>query len=98
MKAHSTSRAGPTKAYAVRVRSRCRQRAGAATTRRTAIDSANGVLPLAGLLGGRLDLFHDGFGVLAAADDRLPALVHRLLNGRREQHPRRTGRLELEEL
>src|SRR5687768_17101786 len=98
MKAASTSSAGPTNAYAVRVRSRCRRRAGAAKARRTAIDSANGVLPLASLLGGRLDLLHDRLGVLAAANHGLPALIHRFLNSRREQDSGRPGRLELEEL
>ena len=64
---HSTSSAGPTNAYAVRVRSVPRP-AGAATARRTAIDSANAVLPLAGLLGCRLDLFHHLLAGLAAGE------------------------------
>src|SRR5215213_5117127 len=97
MKAPRTSSAGPTNRYAVSVRSRCRRRAGADTARRTAIDSANGVLPLSCLLRRRFDVGHHRLAVLAAGVDGLPALVHGLLDGRREQNTRRAGRLELQE-
>src|SRR6184192_3044427 len=76
----------------------CRRRAGATAARRAATISANGVLPLTRLLRGSVHVRHHILGGLVAAVDSLPALVHRLLDGRREQDTRRTGRLELEEL
>src|SRR3712207_2313427 len=60
--------------------------------------SADGELALAGALGSHLDLFHHLLVGLLTGEDGLPALVHRLLDLRREEDARRAGRLELQEL
>src|SRR4051794_547987 len=97
MKAHSTSSAGPTNVYAIRLRSTTRRVDDAATTRRAATTSANGELPLTCLFGGGLSVFHHLLRGLAAGEDALQPLVERLLDRWREDHAGGAGRLELQE-